>query len=233
MRQQISSLRCYGIAMIALGLLSALLLSACTNSQAGDITLTQPTEDSQGPPTTDLSMLDTQLVAGYDAVYEGVSQDDMIKNADMIVVGEIISISESVWNSDDGLYWEIEGDSALPLHHINISIKRSLAGNPDSILTITVLGNSPAGPAVVDADVIIGGHHEYDLQVGDRAVFFLRNTNLAWQGGTRPSLMLMGFPGHSYLKEKAGGKYHGGPDNLAIDLDALDRKIKEKRGNKP
>jgi hypothetical protein len=159
----------------------------------------------------------------------------MIDGADLIVVGQVIAISDPVWNQDSGEYWDPAGDETrLPIHTVILKVSQYLFGASDSDqIEVTVIGNSPSGPNVTDAtgaEIVIGGGAAHDLQAGQNGAFFLDYTELAWRGGMKPVLTFMGYPRHSYLLLGEDGLYHhGAPDGKILSLDDLMKLINAKR----
>lgn len=162
------------------------------------------------------------------ANYIEVTREQMIDQADLIALGEVTEISYTEWNQDSGLIWSTEKRGseftvALPLHYVEFTIDRALVDRigVDSRVTLTVLGNSP----LQDPDA------DHDLVIGDRAVFFARQTQLAWrEGGKRPIWQLVGAPIQAYGLEGEDRQYHfaraGEPP---LSLDALTAQVEVRR----
>lgn len=158
-------------------------------------------------------------------LYIFMSPNEMMEQADAIFMGTVSGISPTRWNQDSGEPYPCEplGDCPLELHYIEVQITRPLV---DTIglgetITLTVLGASPL-------DV---SEAEHDLQVGDQALFFVRQTEVGWRGGeTRPAIMFMTAPGSSYFKYGDDGLYHyTGPEPATYTLEELIAQIGSKR----
>lgn len=170
---------------------------------------------------------DESVIVAGNGTYGWLSQKDMVHNSDLIAVGEITHISEPSFNSDSGEYWEPAADSSLvvfPVHTITIKVSEYLVGErPTDELVITVIGNSsvPSSIAAETASIQVGGTSEHDLSINTRGIFFLNETELVWREGNKSVLMFTGDPGQSYMIQGPDGKYHGGPEGIALELSAF------------
>ncbi len=164
----------------------------------------------------------------FETTYLFLSQDEMIAQADAIFVGTVVGFSPTRWNRDSGEYYPCEplGNCPLPLHYVEVQVIRTIVDTLGlgETTTLTVLGASPLDAASSD-DV------EHDLQVGDRAIMFVRQGELAWRGGgTRPAIMFMTAPNISYLKYGDDGLYHyEGPEPADYTFEELVARIEGKR----
>jgi hypothetical protein len=122
----------------------------------------------------------------FESTYEYVPFETMIKEANVIVAGKVVAISETRWNQDSGEYWEEtfkDGDyetivSALPYYEITMSVDQLLAdslGVKESQLIITVIGASP-----VDHPEQASPIHP---KSGDEIVAFVRQGEIGWRSG--------------------------------------------------
>jgi hypothetical protein len=167
----------------------------------------------------------------FEASYDFLSRDEMIAQADAIILGRVVDISPARWNQDSGEIWQQSGFTVVPYHEVEIEVLNVLA-DPGALslgdsLAITVLGGSPAG-SIQSGGSEISRHAEHDLQVGDQAAFFVVSRELAWRGGTttrqavRPIVRFMGEPRRSYLTLENDGLYHSSdPGEKPTSLESL------------
>ncbi len=178
--------------------------------------------------------------------YAALTREEMIDQADLIFVGQVVHITPTRWNQDSGEYWDEEEtpdlDSALLYHEIELTVIRPVVdtlGVGEKVI-LTVLGNSPVGPQpevpglrINSRPVIIEDSDSpvHDLKVGDQAVVFAERREIAWRGGMRPALMLMGYPQDSYLVQGEDGLYHFWRPELEppVSLETLIAQIAERR----
>lgn len=166
-----------------------------------------------------------------EASYLEVTSDDLIMQADASFVGHIVSISPAQWNQDSGEYWEEEGAATVAYHEIEVTVVQTLV---DTIglapqITLTVVGNSPTGSRQ-SPGVAMASDVDHSLQVGDQAIFFVQQGHMAWRGGMRPVISLIGYPRTSYLIRQRDALYHSErPGEAPISLEALITKIRTKR----
>ncbi|GAB4578771.1 MAG: hypothetical protein Fur0022_15080 [Anaerolineales bacterium] len=154
----------------------------------------------------------------YEPSYITLDRAEMITNADVILVGEVKSISPTQWNQDSGEYWEdvYEGVtdvgeklntsfSAWPVHFIQLSVQERIV---DEIgvgkeLTLTVLGKSPligTGSEQADGITVEGeAGTPGTLKVGDRIIVFVVQTELAWRDPNQPIKFLTNEDGATYF----------------------------------
>lgn len=169
-----------------------------------------------------------QIKVVQEASYGLVTRENMYKQAQIIFVGEVTNISPSQWNQESGEYWDDEGsDSAsFQIHQIDMQVINSIV---DTIglgdrATITVLGNSP-----------LEGNAEHDLRVGDRAIIFAVQTELAWREGNRTVFEFVTVPALSHFVVEGNGNLRLRPPNepstpIDISLDQLIQDISQIRG---
>lgn len=151
------------------------------------------------------------------AAYIQLSRQEMIKQADAIVVGQVTSISATQFNQDSGEIWEPQAEGAMPLalHYIDVRVGSLLvdAVGLNKTVTIVVLGTSPIESAAW-AD-----HH---LQEGDQVVVFLQAADITWRTGTRSIWRFVALPSESALVLQSDGAYHDGwLDKVPLSLDEL------------
>jgi hypothetical protein len=161
----------------------------------------------------------------YHSTYEYVPFERMIKEADVIVAGKVVAISETRWNQDNGEYWEEifkDGDyetiiSALPYYEITVSVDQLLAdslGIKEDQLIITTIGMSP-----IDHQDQASSIHP---KSGDEIVAFVRQGEIGWRSGPitynkeegsletgrKAALLLLGGPDNSHLLRDGNGLYY-------------------------
>jgi hypothetical protein len=144
---------------------------------------------------------------GGSASYAYMSREERIAKAQAIFVGKVTAISESYWNQDSGEEWRKAPDdpnqnspASLMIHTITIEIEQSIVEviKLDKEINVTVIGKSPND-----------GPTDDQLKVGDKAVFFVAERNLAWrQGGMKKKLMMVNSPGDSFFIYQSDGFYH-------------------------
>jgi len=167
-------------------------------------------------------------------MYESLSFNDMVDKANAVVVGKIISISPTVWNQDSGAYWyEPKAGFELPLHHIEVEVVEPIVNtvNLDQFVEVTVIGES----AVIDekGNLLDQGESIHNLLVGQQVVLFAQQTEIAWRGGARPALILMGVPSDAYFRLEADGLYHGNLIKEPLSLAELLSRIAAERATPP
>lgn len=144
---------------------------------------------------------------GFHATYAAMSFEERVAQADMIVTGRVIELSDTRWNQDSGAYWQevdAEGEQvrqALPLYTVTLAVRETLAGPlSEPFLTVTILGVSPRSAG--------SDEHHPAMQVGDEVIIMTRQTELAWRDGSRTVWYLLGNPAESYLTQASDGLYY-------------------------
>ncbi len=198
---------------------------------------------------SDAGVLKGQLPGAVHFSYEALPSEEMVKNADAILMGRVTSIGQTKWNQDSGDYWEATlkddlGDTtvvALPYFEVTLSSEHIIAdprgmATPETV--VTLLGASHASDEVVD--------EELGLKVGDTVIAFLRQGEIAWWGGKivydkgtgmisygmKPVLQLMGVPNQSYMLQNVDGSFQFStrPEQLrAYSLAEFARLVEELR----
>ncbi|MCX7680847.1 MAG: hypothetical protein N2508_02580 [Anaerolineae bacterium] len=205
--------------------LGATFLGACSENRDGDA----PSVEGNTPVRVE-----------FEAEYIALTREQMIDQADLIFLGEVSHISPTRWNQDSGEYWDDDEtrdlyDTALPYHEIELIVIQPIvdAVGVEEQVIITVLGNSPVGPEPQTGGftVIVAGAPSHDLKVGDRVVVFARQGEIAWRGGMRPAILLMGVPRDSYLIQGEDGLYHHRQPDVEepVSLEALSAHIARRR----
>lgn len=161
-------------------------------------------------------------------VYEEISFDEIIKTANLIALVNVVDISRTVWNQDNGEIWYEEPttssdpiiSSPLQIHYVTFEVLQMIIGSnqPEEKFILTVVGQSP-----------IDGNSDNHLEVGQEGILFARNTELTWRDGTKPVMMFMGIPGQSFLVKQAGGLFTGELVKTPISLDELIAQVEQAR----
>ena len=120
--------------------------------------------------------------------------EDVIERADAIFVGKVLSISPTHWNQDSGNYWEEvtkeeeyeTKHTAMPVHEVEMEVTQlfvdevGINGN----VVLTVIGKSPVDNLTTAADTVqLIGSPDHMLAVGEEALIFGRQTEIAWRDG--------------------------------------------------
>ena len=151
----------------------------------------------------------------YESSYAGLTRDEMLAEADAIIIGEVVAVTPAQWNQDSGKPWKQSGFASIPYHELEVRIIEPLYDTLDlkGHVRITVLGASPTG--TVDPSIILDSPPAHKLVKGQKAMFFLVKRELAWRGpenaqqqSKRPIIRLVGQPDLSYLIQEADGLYH-------------------------
>lgn len=186
------------------------------------------------------------LMLSSETTYEAQSLDAMIQSAGGIVVGEIVDVSATRWNQDDGTFWEDvtvdargreTSDSALPYYEITIAPRRTLVDAFDLAATggpvvATVIGMSPVGGGstrTAQGEAMIEGGAGQGPAVGQTMVAFVRRTEMAWRDGSRPIVQLMGDPGQS-LAQGGADAFDVAATGDVLDLAGLEARVAAVRG---
>ncbi|MEM8533756.1 MAG: hypothetical protein AAGF95_23130 [Chloroflexota bacterium] len=164
-------------------------------------------------PTTEKAVTPSEepLVYSYEASYTALTRGQMITQSDAIFVGQVRDISSAQWNQDNGEYFEDHKTFQILYHDIEVHVVRSIVDslNLDDVVTVTVLGNSPAGS--IDSGPEIRSDPEHSLQTGDQYVFFVVKRHMGWKNDptgpeeTRLILRFITAPSISYLKKVDSG----------------------------
>lgn len=171
-------------------------------------------------PSAQSTPVPTQIVVRQFSHYATVTYPEMVAQAGAIWVGKVAGIGPTLWNQDSGEMW----DNGMQLHYVHIEVLQPIVENIklEGTVRVTVLGASP-----------LDGYADHDLQVGEQAVFFARATQLAWRGGTKPIIELLGNPADSYLKMDGSNRYSGALRLGPIELDDLISEIERLRAENP
>ncbi|MCB0217318.1 MAG: hypothetical protein KDH92_11810 [Chloroflexi bacterium] len=182
-----------------------------------------------------------------DVAYQSASFEQLARESNVVASGQVVRISPTRWNQDDGTYWErtltdaagLETiEVALPYYQIEIAPERfvvdaggglSADGGP---LTLTVVGMSPLDdPAGAGLAVSEQSLEQTAPRVGDRVLVFATPMEIDWLGGSRKVLGPTGAPGQSVLGLAPDGRFVSPGAGLApATLDDLAARILSLRG---
>lgn len=136
--------------------------------------------------------------------------DLLVKNADIIFIGEVVQISATRWNQDSGEFWIEDshdenqpGEAGLQFHTIVFKVSEFISVIPDyrdnTSVEVTIIGQSP-----------LDGSTDYSLHPGEKVVFFARNGEIEWRGGEKhTTLLLVTSPSLSYFIQSGEDSYDG------------------------
>lgn len=165
--------------------------------------------------------------------------DQLIKNADIIFIGEVVEISATRWNQDSGEDWVEEsfdkngpGEFALQFHTIQFKVTEFINATPEyndkATVEVTVIGQSP-----------LDGSTEYNLQKGDIVLFFARKGEIVWRGNEkREVISLLVAPSLSYFIQRDDSVFEGqiinilgagefSTEQVSLSLEELTRQIED------
>lgn len=178
------------------------------------------------------SMLTACAQVHTETTYADVAFSDRVAQADLIVVGKVTNISQTLWNQDSGEYWEetsADGSTlitGISYYTIDIEVNQSVVADvAAATVAVTAIGeNTLVGEAA-------SSEQNDQLKVGDEVVVFAQKSEMAWrENGTRSILQLMGIPNESYLIKGEDGLYHSVNSSVpAISLEDLIDDITEQR----
>jgi hypothetical protein len=140
--------------------------------------------------------------------------EQIITNSDAIFVGRVLEVSPTSWNQDSGDYWR----GGLPVYSFDVEVLQVIVDTlslPDEV-TITQVAYSPHD----------GGKTQ--PAAGQRAVFFIVATAIAWEDGTRPVLRTTNTDTDSILV-LGDDSLPAQPAEEAARLDEIIRDIAEHR----
>lgn len=139
--------------------------------------------------------------------------NEMVKSADAVFVGTVVSIGKTRWNQDSGVYWESDSTMALPYYDIEINVQHAMIGTSKvgNRATLTVIGASPNGTDP-SSGAPVTGDNDHALLSGTTAIFFAKMRPFAWRQsdgsiGTRPSLMLNNAQPYSTFVQQGDGRF--------------------------
>ena len=203
----------YLIGSLVIGLIAGLAMTAIDAYHKRQGISSHARTDKQGE--TSSSTIDFSKVR-QESPYLGLTREQMIDKAGIILVGKVTDISATSWNQDNGEPWYDQATGfGLQLHYVALDVVQPIV---DTIglgkqLTIVILGPSP-----------LDGHSDDDLKVGDQAIFFAATTELAWrEEQRRPIIELLTYPPDATFKLGDDNLYEG------ISLEEMINQIAQRR----
>lgn len=153
--------------------------------------------------------------------YIDLTPEEQMKIADTIAVGTITEISHTLWNQDNGEYWEdrvqASGldymETALPYFTVQLNVEEFLLNGRDlndDQLTITILGHSPLDQES-DQDGLL-------FTTNDKVVVMGLHTEMAWKNGQKPIFKLLTEPNNSVYRQGADGLYLLGHERKGLQI---------------
>lgn len=146
----------------------------------------------------------------FSTEYVMATREELIDEADVILVGRVNHISPTRWNQDSGEYWEevtTEGEfetahSALPVHYLEIEIVWLIVddiGIEEKFVTLTAVGKSPVDDTNLteENNIQVAGLPDHHLQAGNEVIIFIRQTELAWHDEAHPITFVQPSDGSS------------------------------------
>lgn len=161
------------------------------------------------------------------SLYVGVSTDSLMRESELVFVGEVVEVSETKWNQDNGRFWS----DGMPYYTITLSVIDPIVGEFKDEIVLTVLENSPldTAQATVESDGLGGIPREHPLEIGERAVIFAHPTEIAWRKPERmPATIFRGSPRGSTYLEGENGQFHS-RDGLTYTLEELTAEITQRQ----
>jgi hypothetical protein len=169
------------------------------------------------------------VIVRQHALYIELTQEERINRAEAIFVGKVTDISPTQWNQESGEHWQ----DGLLMHYMEVAVLQPIV---DTIglgrtVTITELGNSPIDVDTAEDRVVVAGSSGHNLAIGDQAVFFVHQTEIAWRGDPKPAVVLTGgAPWDAYFILEDDGLYHSGRFNESpLSLEQLIEQIAQRR----
>lgn len=200
------------------------LLTSCT---------IQPTRinNSVSQPTSPI--IHHEQLYNASAVYLFVDFNEMANHATAIFVGKITGFPRAQWNQDSGEYWDDTKDSSTSasfvVSYTTIEVQESIIDSIGLEKQVQIPSLSESYILDEKLNVVEERERPHHLSEGDRAIFFIKQTNLAWRGGTRQVLYMAAMPTHAYFKQGEDGLYRGELLEGAFTLDELKAKILAER----
>lgn len=196
---------------------------------------------AQGTGQAETARGDAPKVVSH-VTYEQVSFDAMAATAQGVYAGTIADVSRTKWNQDSGEYWEetltdAQGletiEAALPYYEVTLDVERPIVDEVGAVadaaggqrrMVFTVVGMSPADEidAAREALGIGTGEDHAHIAAGQPAVVFAKTSTIAWRGGSRTVLQLIGDPRQSIVPVAIDGEVAtDGESGAPATLDAL------------
>ncbi len=171
--------------------------------------------------------------------YREVPTNQVIDEAEAIFIGRVMAISPSRWNQDSGKYWEDEKAemATLQYYEVTLEVEEFIVNDIGlgSPVVLTVLGPSPAdnefgihGNAPQRA---ITGHLSFQRE--ERALLFVKYVPMAWRGGPKERLMLVGGPQGKYTITEDGQALNASSAKRNTTLTEIRKIIAVRRRGRP
>lgn len=171
--------------------------------------------------------------------YRGMSTEQVIDDAEAILIGQVISISPSRWNQDNGEYWEDETSQMASLQYYEVTLEVA-----EAVVDRIGLGDKPVitvlGPGLARTDSEAEArdiqHTQTDnisFYTGEKVLLFLKRVPLAWRGGPIEKIMLVGGPQGKYTLTDDGRALNTSASGKDTTLSALLEQISARRNTTP
>ncbi len=138
-----------------------------------------------------------------------LDDEDRARETDTLLVGRVVAVGPTLWNSDDGEYWDDPSApvAPLPYHEVEILTEDALyqkkSDSRDYLGTTTVV--VPEMSPVDSANCL---EENKSFVVGDRVVLFLAEKEMAFRDGTfLTKLQTVTQPSASFLVEGSDGLF--------------------------
>jgi hypothetical protein len=166
-------------------------------------------------PIEDTPTPSAQVMVRVFVDYVRVPHEQVIDESDAIFVGQVIRISPTQWNQDNGEYWK----GGLPVHFIEVERLQTVVDTIglDQKVTLTELSYSP-----------LDDYADYFLEAGQRALFYIVQVEIAWRSGLKTALRLTSYPPDSFVI-LGDDRYPVRPTDEAARLKKLIQEIAERR----
>ncbi len=147
--------------------------------------------------------------------YGVMPYEQIIDDSDAIFLGQILSVSATGWNQDSGTYW----DGGLPVYTIDVQVLRPIVDtlNLPEKISVTQVSYSPLedGP-------------DRSPAAGQRALFFVVQTSIAWREGPQRVLRTTNTDTDSILVV-GDDRNPAEPNDEAARLDSIIQDVAERR----
>ena len=169
-------------------------------------------------------------------IWVGMTTEQVIDDAEAILMGKVTSLSPSRWNQDSGEYWEDDSDMALQYYEVTLEVTDAVVdeiGFGDRAI-ITVLGPSPADLAPrTDSEVQHTQADSIPFQEGEKVLLFIEKVPLAWRSGLVERVVLVGGPQGKYTITDDGRALNACMSKRDSTLSALLEQIAARRYVEP
>lgn len=156
-----------------------------------------------------------------DTLYVALRPADMIRDAEIIVLGEVTKIGSTRWNQDNGFYYK----DGMPYHEVVVNVQETILGTFEEgdEMILTVLGQSSGD---LNVEPTIGDQDSKSR--GQQIVVFAERREIAWREPERmPVLTFMGGPNQGILFNEDG--YYTSVHGPRFTLEQLVNEVQEVR----